>query len=128
MTKQSRKYCKSQWEAAAYLHYKLFCPIMFSGRDQNLTFTQLEQRGQVEITETTTSDSFVTSFISYLKVRRQSVRDESKSSLGCTSRAMYFSGNLNKIDLFIHTISDSLCGEYPFCGFGILKMITWKSI
>ena len=66
---------------------KLFCPVMFSGRDQNLTFTQLEQRGQLEITETKTSDSFVTSFISYPKVRRQSVCDESKS-------VMYFSGNL----------------------------------
>ena len=70
---------------------------MFSRRDQNLTFTQLQQRGQLEITETKTSDSFITSFTSYPKVRRQSVCDESKSSLGCTFRAMVTSTKLIRL-------------------------------
>ena len=33
-----------------------FSSIHFSGRDENLTFTQLEQRGWLRITENLTSD------------------------------------------------------------------------
>ena len=99
MSKQPRKYCKSQWEAAAYLHYRqIVLPShVFSRRDQNLAFTQLEQRGQLEIRETKTSDSFVRSVISYPKVRRQSVCDESKSSLGCTFHVMVTSTKLIRL-------------------------------
>ena len=43
MTKQPRKYCKKV-DRKQLPTEKLFGPVMFSGRDENLTFTQLEQR------------------------------------------------------------------------------------
>ena len=41
---------------------KLFRLVMFSGRDENLTFTQLEQKEWLRFTETLTSDGFVRIF------------------------------------------------------------------
>ena len=42
---------------------KLFCLVMFSGGDENLNITQLEQREWLRFTETLTSDGFVRSFL-----------------------------------------------------------------
>ena len=84
---------------------KLFCLVMFCSRDENLTFTQLEQRGQLRFTETLTLDGFIRIF--YAKVRRQSICDDPKSciSLIYILCAVYFSSHLEL------TISDSMCGE-----------------
>ena len=41
---------------------KLFCLVMFSGRDENPTFTQLEQKEWLRFTETLTSDGFLRVF------------------------------------------------------------------
>ena len=45
---------------------KLFCPVMFSSRYENLTFIHLEQRGQSRITETLTSDGFLRTFYLFM--------------------------------------------------------------
>ena len=63
-----------------YTTDKLFCPIMFHRRDQNLTFTQLEQRGQLEITETKDFRQFHNVFcLLSQRDKRQSKFDDNQS-------------------------------------------------
>ena len=45
---------------------KLFCLVMFSGRDENLTFTQLEQREWLRFTETFDFRRFLEGLLSFM--------------------------------------------------------------
>ena len=78
---------------------KLFCRrVMFFGRDENLTFTQLEQREWLRFTEILTSDGFVRIFYPLCRSSK-TIHDEFKSCmyLMYILCAMYF---INHFELY----------------------------